>query len=59
MLTVLQIILLRLHNMLAKELLKLNQNWDDERTFQETRRIVNAMIQHISFSAYAPNLIGR
>lgn len=60
LLTILQVILLRLHNLIAKELFELNRpKWDDEKTFQETRRIVNAITQHISFSVYAPNLIGR
>lgn len=58
MLTVLQTILLRLHNIIVKEFRKLNPKWDDEKLFQETRRLVIAMEQHITFKYYLPNLLG-
>jgi peroxidase len=58
-LTSIHALFLREHNRVAYELASLNPQWDDETLYQEARRIVTAEYQHIIFSDYLPNLIGR
>lgn len=49
---------MRQHNRVAEELSKLNPNWNDERLYQMTRKIIGAMVQHVTFNEFLPRLLG-
>ncbi|XP_067141032.1 chorion peroxidase-like isoform X2 [Centruroides vittatus] len=51
-------IFLRFHNYVADNLHLLNPHWDGETIYQEARRIVGAVFQHISYCHYLPKVVG-
>ncbi|KAF7989755.1 hypothetical protein HCN44_008429 [Aphidius gifuensis] len=57
-LTSLHVVFLRLHNKIATELSAVNSHWDDEKLFQESRKIIGAIIQHITYQEYLPLVVG-
>ncbi|XP_033217653.1 peroxidase [Belonocnema kinseyi] len=57
-LTVLQLILHREHNRISGVLAQINPHWSDETIFQEARRILMAINQHISYVEWLPIFIG-
>ena len=57
-LTVMHTIWVREHNRCARQLGRINPHWEDERLFQECRRIVGALIQKITYLDYLPKVMG-
>lgn len=50
--------MMREHNRIAGQLQALNRQWDDERLFLTSRRIVNALWQHVIYNEYLPRVLG-
>ena len=54
----LQTIYIREHNRLAREFASMNPCWDDERIFQEARKIVGALVQITTYEEMLPIVYG-
>lgn len=58
-LVVLHAIFVRHHNNIASQLKQMHSDWNDETLFQETKRIVTAQVQHISYNEFLPVILGQ
>ena len=50
-------IFLWLHNIIVARLRDLNEHWNDENIFQETRKIIIGIMQNIVYNEYVPTLL--
>jgi len=57
-LTTVHTLLAREHNRIATTLREMNPMWDEEKVFQEARRIVAGIIQHITYTEFLPRVLG-
>ncbi|XP_042870130.1 chorion peroxidase-like isoform X2 [Penaeus japonicus] len=48
----------RAHNTLATQLSVVNPHWDDDRLYEETRCIISALIQQITYRDFLPIVLG-
>lgn len=49
--------ILKEHNRVAQNLAQLNRHWTDETLFLESRRVVAAEIQHITYNEFLPTIL--
>ena len=47
----------REHNRIVRELKKLNPGWDNNRLYQTTRKVIGALLQHITYNEFVPLLL--
>ncbi|KAG1668977.1 Chorion peroxidase [Nymphon striatum] len=56
--SILHTVFLRAHNNIAKQIRNLKPSWIPDKVFQETRKIIGAMVQSITYREYVPLLVG-
>ncbi|KAM9810911.1 eosinophil peroxidase-like [Neosynchiropus ocellatus] len=58
-LTSVHALMMREHNRLARALREMNGHWSGERIYQETRKIMGAYFQVITYRDYLPHIVGK
>ncbi|KAK7508747.1 hypothetical protein BaRGS_00000313 [Batillaria attramentaria] len=54
----LHIVFHRFHNRLALKMSQMNPRWTDETIYQEVRRIMGAIMQHLTYHDWLPTVLG-
>lgn len=57
-LLVMHTVWMREHNRIADELRRINPQWDGEKIYQESRKIIGALAQHITYAHWLPHILG-
>ncbi|XP_050402018.1 peroxidasin homolog, partial [Patella vulgata] len=57
-LTAMHTLMMREHNRIATILEELNPHWDGNKLYHETRKIIGAVMQHITYNGWLPKVIG-
>ncbi|XP_041772319.1 peroxidasin isoform X2 [Anopheles merus] len=57
-LTTMHIVWMREHNRLAEQLHRINPHWDGDKLYYESRKIVGAIMQHITYEHWLPMVLG-
>ncbi|KAG5889229.1 hypothetical protein JTB14_006365 [Gonioctena quinquepunctata] len=50
---------MREHNRIARELKLMNPHWESDRLYHESRKIVGAAMQHLTFKHWLPIILGK
>ncbi|XP_062542992.1 peroxidasin [Armigeres subalbatus] len=48
----------REHNRVAQEFKRINPHWDGDKIYFESRKVVGAMMQHITYQQWLPEIVG-
>lgn len=57
-LTTMHLLWARQHNRVAERLARINPWWDDQTLYEESRRVIGAQLQHVTYREFVPIVLG-